>query len=85
MESSSYLGSSSDVPSRIRDIITKTISDGGSSLEDTGALMEENAQLQSELNRSMDRLASIRADNGALYGMSRQSSTGKVNTYTSVG
>ena len=54
---------SSDVPSRIREIVTKSISPPDrSKMARESSLLEENRMLQSELSRVEDLLADTRAE-----------------------
>lgn len=53
---------SSEIPARIRDIVTKSISPLDADKDEAANLIEENQSLQVELSRVEDRLASIRAD-----------------------
>ena len=52
----------SEVPARIRDIVTKSISNLDADKDEAANLIAENQQLKNELTRVEDRLSSIRAD-----------------------
>ena len=49
----------SEVPARIRDIVTSTLDEDK---EEAASLIQENEKLKAELSKVEDRLSSIRAD-----------------------